>query len=542
MHLSWVDFLVMGGFFSLLAWMGCHFSGRNTSTEEYFLGGRSFPSWAIGISMVGTLISSITFLAIPADAYKTTWLRFLIQFGMIPAVVIAVYLAIPFYRRTRMTTAYEYLGMRFGPGIQVYGAVTFILAQLLRVSMILFLISAMLHEITRFDPTLCVLIGGGIVGLYTVIGGIAAVVWTDVIQTVILILGGVACLVVIIHELPGGLGQIFSVAHEAGKFSFAEWNDGRLTPLSWGLSLREKTLLMLPLFGMVYLMTDTCCGQNSVQRYCASRSTRDARKALWLCLFASMPIWAFYMFLGTSLYVFFQQFPSEEATQMLTGARRAEQILPYFVGRYLPPGLSGLVIAGAVAAAMSSLDSSINAISTVSIVDIYRRYLVTNRDDRHYLRVARAIATVAAVLMIAGAVVLIHTKTKTLQDAAQILNSLVGGGLVSIFMVGFLTRVGDSRAVGIGIGCTMLFTAWTILAQYQMLPDWLGAPFDLYYTTIVGNLLMFVCVLLVGPLLPRKKKDLTNLTVWDQNRISPPDDAQVPECTSDGKDLEMSGS
>ena len=261
MHLSWIDFLVMGGFFSFLAWMGCHFSARNTSTEEYFLGGRSFPSWAIGISMVGTIISSITFLAIPADAYKTTWLRFLIQFGMIPAVVIAVYLAIPFYRRTRMTTAYEYLGMRFGPGIQVYGAV-----------------------------------------------------------------------------------------------------------------------------------------------------------------------------------------------------------------------------------------------------------------------------------------VLIHTETKTLQDAAQILNSLVGGGLVSIFMVGFLTRVGDSRAVGIGIGCTMLFTAWTILAQYQMLPDWLGAPFDLYYTTIVGNLLMFVCVLLVGPLLPRAKRDLTNLTVWDQNRISPPGDAQVPECPSDGKDLEVSGS
>jgi len=421
MDLSWVDISVIGGFFGLLAWMGYYFSRRNTSTEQYFLGGRSFPSWAIGISMVGTIISSITFLAFPADAYKTTWLRFSIQFGMIPAVVIAVYLAIPFYRRTRMTTAYEYLGGRFGPGIQVYGAVTFILAQLVRISMILFLVSVMIHEITGLDPTLCVLIGGGFVGLYTVIGGIAAVVWTDVIQTIILILGGVFCLAVIIHKLPGGLDQILTVANDVGKFSFAEWNDGQLTPVSWGLTLREKTLLMLPLFGTVFLLTETCCGQNSVQRYCASRSTREARKALWLCLLASLPIWAFYMFLGTSLYVFFQQFPSEEAAQMLSGARRAEQILPYFVIRYLPPGLSGLVIAGAMAAAMSSLDSSINAISTVSIVDIYRRHLVKNRDDTHYLRVSRATATVAAAIMIVGGVVLIHTQTKTLQDAAQVL-------------------------------------------------------------------------------------------------------------------------
>ena len=520
MNLSWLDVAVMTGYFGLLACIGWYFSRRNTSTEQYFLGERSFPGWATGLSLVGTIISSITFLAFPADAYKTSWLRFLIQFGMIPAAVIGVYLAIPLYRRTRVTTAYEYLGMRFGPGIQVYGAVAFIVFQLVRVSMILFLISVMIYEITGLDPTLCVLLGGGAVALYTVIGGIAAVIWTDVIQTIVLVLGGLLCLAIIIYKLPGGLSQIFTVAEDAGKFSFAEWNNGQLTPVSWGLSLREKTLLMLPLLGTVFLLTETCCGQNSVQRYCASRSTKDARQALWLCLLASMPIWAFYMFLGTGLYVFFQQFPSQEAAEMLSGAQKAEQILPYFVIRYVPPGFAGLIIAAALAAAMSSLDSSINAIATVSIVDIYRRHLVKERDDEHYLRVAQAVATVAAVLMMAGAVVLIHAQTKTLQDAAQILNSLVGGGLLSIFLVGFLTRVGDGRAVFIGIVCTMLVTGWTILAQYQMLPDWLDTPFDVYYTTIVGNLVMFAAILLAGLLLPRPKTELANLTVWDQPRVA----------------------
>ena len=518
MGLNWLDFLVMGSFFGLLAWMGYYFSKRNTSTEEYFLGGRSFPGWAIGISMVGTIISSITFLAFPADAFKTTWLRFLIQFGVIPAAIVGIYLAIPFYRRVRMTTAYEYLGRRFGSGIRVYGAVTSIVMQLLRVSMILFLIAVMLHEITGLDPTLCVLIGGGIVGLYTVVGGMDAVVWTDVIQTIILVLGGVFCMGVIIYKLPGGLSEIFSVANEAHKFSFAEWDAGQLRSLSWGLSLREKTFLMLPLLGLVFALGEFLGGQNTVQRYCACRSTKEARKALWLCLFASVPLWAFFMFIGTSLYVFFQHFPAEEASQMLSGARNAEQILPFFVIHYLPSGISGLVIAAATAAAMSSLDSSINAISTVSIVDIYRPYLAKNRDDKHYLFAAKVIASSAAVLMIAGAAVLIHAQTKTLQDAAQILNSLVGGGLMSIFLIGFLSRVGDSRTVGIGIVCTVLFTGWTILAQYHLLPEWLDTPFDLYYTTIIGNVVMLAAVLLAGILLPKKKKmDLTNLTVWDKD-------------------------
>src|SRR5690606_30959804 len=131
--------------------------------EKYFVGGRSFPGWAIGLSLVGTSISSVTFLAFPADAYKTAWIRFLPSLMLPLGVAIAAFYFLPIFRRGRVTSAYEYLENRFGPGIRVYGALTFILGQLTRLSLILYLVSLVIHEITGLNPILCILIGGAFV-------------------------------------------------------------------------------------------------------------------------------------------------------------------------------------------------------------------------------------------------------------------------------------------------------------------------------------------------------------------------------------------
>jgi len=518
MQLHLLDKLVLLVYLSAIAVLGIYFSRKNKDTEQYFLGGRSFAGWVVGLSLVGTSISSVTFLAYPADAFKTAWLRFIPNFMLPVGVCVAAFVFLPFFRRGKITSAYEYLEGRFGPSIRVYGAVVFIVAQIVRVSTILYLVSLLMKEMTGLGPTSCILIGGVFVALYTIIGGIEAVIWTDVIQTIVLVFGGVICLGVIIHHLPGGLGEIFSVAIEHGKFAFAELADGKLNPVSWNLSLSNKTGSMMLLYGLTTWLTEYCANQNTVQRYCACKSTREARKSMWVCVFSSIPIWAFYMFLGTSLFVFFQAFPVEQTTEMLTGGREPEEVLPFFIMNYLPAGITGLVIAAALAAAMSSLDSSINAISTVGIVDIYRRHLVRRRDDRHYLTVAKTIAAMAALGMIAGAVLLHKSDTKTIQHITTILVSLLGGGLLGMYLLGFLTNTGDARAVWIGIICTLLFTSWTVLSETLLLPEILRAPFDLYYTGIIGNVIMFAVGFLVGIYLPKKKRDLTNLTVWHQDK------------------------
>jgi SSS family solute:Na+ symporter len=493
MKLPLIDVITLLLYLLGMLGIGVYFARRNTSTEDYFLGGRQFAGWVVGLSLVGTSISSVTFLAYPADGFKTAWLRYLPNLMLPLAALLAVRFFIPIFRRYRLTTAYEYLELRYGPGVRVYGAATFILAQLVRISTILYLLSLLIQEVTGLDSTWSVVLAGGFVALYTIIGGIEAVIWTDVIQTIVLMLGGVLMLVVIVQALPGGLGQVFDVARAANKLSFADWNQGVSTPLTWDLSLLSKTGTMMLILGLTNWLTEYGSNQNVVQRYIAARSDGEARKAVWVCVLASLPIWAFYMFLGTALFVFYQQFPSLEAGQMLDGTRKAEEILPWFIVHEMPAGLSGIVIAAALAAAMSSLDSSINAISTVGINDIYRRFLRRQATDAHYLRVAHLIATLSSVLMIVGALAILRADTTTLQDFGTILVSLFGGGLFGLYAIAFCTDRIRGLLPWIGIGATLLFTLWTIALSNGWLQG--PAPFDLYYTTILANAVMVVGIL-----------------------------------------------
>jgi SSS family solute:Na+ symporter len=516
MQLHWLDITTLVAYMGILVAMGIYFSRKNTSTEEYFVGGRSFSGWIIGLSMVGTSISSVTFLAFPADAFKTAWLRILPGFTLPLIIIIAAIFFLPFYRRTRIISAYEYLEKRFGPSVRTYGAVTFMVGQLVRISMILYLLSLLMHEITGLDPLVSILVAGLFVALYTIIGGINAVIWTDVLQTIMLVLGGVFCLSVIIYELPGGFSQIIEIASRDGKMTFADWQDGKVLPVSWGFSFSEKTALMMFFVGMTEWLQEYTSNQNVIQRYAAAKSTREARKAMFVS-FSNVPIWAFYFFLGTALYSFFQVFPTQESGEMLNGVRKAEQVLPYFIVNYLPPGIAGLVIAAAAAAAMSSLDSSINAISTIGVNDIYRRLWVKDRDDKHYLNTAWKLATAASIVMISGALILSQTETKTLQDTGVILISLLMGGVTGLYMIGFLTKVGDERTAWVGIILTFTFSLWTILSGQGVLPEWVSAPFDLYYTGFIGNIVMFAAIFATASLISRRKRDLTNLTVWTED-------------------------
>ena len=531
-----LDIIVIGVYFGGITLAGIFFAKRNRDTEDYFLGGRNFPGWAIGLSMVGTSISSISFMAYPGDAYKTAWLRLMGCFTLPIAVFIASIWFLPFYRRGKITSAYEYLEKRFGPKTRVYAAIVFIVGQVMRLGTVLYLLSLLIHELTGMPVGWCILIGGIFVSFYTVAGGIEAVVWTDVVQTIVLVFGGLLCLVYITWKLPGGLGQIFQVAIADGKFRVAETTVNSAVPFhgaqtawneilafketSWDFSFWRKTGLMMMLLGLSNWIGEYSCNQNVVQRYCASKSPREARKAMWICCFSSVPIWTYFMFLGTAMYVFFKTFPDQGAYDILVGAngKAAEQVLPYFVLNYLPAGIAGLVVAAALAAAMSSLDSSINAISTISIIDIYRRHLVKDKEESHYLLVARIIAVAASILMLGIAWWFDTIEKKTFQDIGIIIAALLGGGLLGLYMLGFLTTWGDGRAIFCGIIATSAYTIWMGLQKVGWLPAEWPPNTDDYYTGFIANIIMFLVGFFLGGFLPKRERDLTNLTVWTQDK------------------------
>ncbi|HBG26302.1 MAG: sodium:solute symporter [Planctomycetes bacterium GWF2_41_51] len=514
MSISWIDGLIIIFYFAAMAGIGFYFSRKNTSTEEYFVGGRSFPGWVIGLGMVGTSISSVTFVAYPADSFKTSWIRYIPNLALPVGILIAAYVFLPLFRKFKCVSAYEYLEARFGQPIRFYASFSFIISQLVRISVILFLLSLLVKEMTGFSPILSILITGVCVALYTVMGGIDAVLWTDVIQTILLAGGGVVCVVAVILKVPGGLIEIFSTGWESGKLSFSEFNNGQYSPLPLGFSLSHKTVIMLFFLGLVTWLTEFSGNQTVVQKYFAVKSMKEAKKALWITVGSSLPIWAFYMFVGTSLYVFFLHFPAQQATNILNGQQKAEQILPFFILNYLPAGVVGFIIAAALAAAMSSLSSGINSIATVSIVDIYKKYLVKGRNDKYYLYCSRVLATTASILMVIGAILFLKAETRTLQDTGLAIASVLSSGLAAIYLIGFFTNICDWRSIGVGIFFTICFAIWAILSQYSLLPQYLRISFDLYYTTIVGNLIMLFMSLLAGVVLRRKTVLESSLTIW----------------------------
>lgn len=503
--IRFIDLLIVGLYFAAMAVIGTWFGRRARTTESYFVGNRSYPGWVVGVSLFGAQISSITFVAYPADAFKTAWLRYLICLTLPLGVWIAARFLLPVFRRHQVTSLFEFLEMRFGPGVRVYGASMFLLSQCIRISLIQYLVALLLHTLTGWSVPLCILLGGVVTAYYTIVGGLEAVIWTDVVQSVLLAGGGLLILGTIVWKLPGGFGQLLSVAWADGKFLVGEAGaDGRIHTIPWGFSLTNKTILMLLIVGAVQWLTDYTTNQEVVQRYCAARSQPEADRAMWVCCWSCLPTWGYFMLVGTGLYVFYKVSPDPHAAAMLSGARKAEEILPFYVTTQLGPGLTGLVIAAVLAAAMSSMSSAMNSIAAVCVTDLYRRHWAPNQAERHYVGAARLITLASSVVMIGGAWLLFHAQTLTLQHLWTEFQSIVAGGLLGLFLLGFLTTRGDGKAVGWGILAAVVFSAWVSAMELGWLPDawrqaW-AAHFDSYYTGIVGNVLTFTIGYALGRL------------------------------------------
>ncbi|GMU91186.1 MAG: sodium:solute symporter [Candidatus Hydrogenedentota bacterium] len=540
-----IDWVILIAYFFCMAMIGPYFARKNRSTESYFLGNRSFPGWLIGLSMFATSISSITFVAYPGDAYKTAYIRFLLCLMLPVGIFIAARIFLPFFRHAKVTSAFEYLEGRYGPEVRGYAAIAFILNQAVRLSLILYLVSLLVHEMTGLNGYTCILIGGIVTAFYTVTGGIEAVIWTDFIQSFLLWGGGFVCLFVVLANVDGGLATVVSTAAADGKFMLGDLKDGALQPAPWfDFRLQEKAILMMLLVGLNNWLTEYSSNQNVIQKYVATKSAKEAKRAIWICCLCSVPTWAFFMFLGTSLYVYFKLNPDPTAARILTGegGAKADSILPYFIVKVLPPGFSGLVIAGVLAAAMSSRSSSINAISAVTITDVYKRHLAKGRSDKHYVVAAWTVSIVSSIIMIAGASWLYWAQSLTLQDTATKLNAVLACGLLGLYLLGFVTTKGDARAVFAGIFVTILFTLWIVLIEMKIITKdllltqfglsegwaaWLSKPMDTYYSGVMGNLLMFCLTYFLASTVFKRERDLTNLTVWTQDWTD--DDVAVTE-------------
>ena len=466
MSVSIIDLAIIIFYILATTLFGAWFVRRTRTMEEFTLAGKTIPGWAIGISLLATYLSSISFLANPGKSYASDWRPFVFSLTLPIAIYIAARFFIPLYRNAVKTTAYEYLEDRFGVWARIYMGATYILLQIGRFAVVLYLIALALGSLLQVSiPTLIVVLGVLTI-IYTLLGGFAAVIWTDVVQSVVLLLGGLTCLALLVINMPGGLGQLLSTAAEHNKFSLG----------SFDLDLVIQGFWVILLFGIVENLKNFSVDQNYVQRFLSARSDRDAVKSLWLGGLLYIPVSALFFFIGTALFSYYLQVPTEG----LPG--KADQVFPFFIVNELPVGLVGIVIAGVMAAGMSTLDSSLNSAATVWTVDFYKRVIRPQADDKTQLTVIRTATTVVGITATLAGLLMINAKTAL--DVWWKISAVFGGGMLGLFLLGFMVKRVTSQQALAAVIIGVIFVGWATFSSIW-LPESSDWRFPLH-TMMIG--------------------------------------------------------
>ncbi len=488
------DQLVVGAYVVGIVAYGCYFLKRSRTVEGFAVGSRSMPGWALGLSVLGTYLSSITFLAYAGDAYKSDWSRFVFSLTIPIICVVASVSFIPLYRRKLRISAYEYLEERFRPWARSYAALSFVLLQLGRVGTVLYYLAVAFSEFIGVDLVFIIVVLGIATTIYTVLGGIEGVVWTDVVQVFILLGGALACAAILVFRMPGGLGRIFSVGRAENKFGLA----------GWSLNLALPTFWVIFIYGIVENLKNFGVDQNYIQRYLAAKSDREARKALWLGGLTYVPVSAIFLFIGTALFAYYR-LHTASLPASLRASGGADRVFPFFIVTELPVGVRGLLVAAIFAAAMSTIDSSVNSSASVAVADFYRRYFRRGAGDRQCLRALRMASLAFGVLGTGAALAMIEAKSAL--DVWWQISAIFGGGMLGLFLLGLLVRRARHESALVGVIVSVAVIAWATFARG--LPgswQWLECPFHKHLTGLLGAASLLVVGAVIALVISRRKR------------------------------------
>ncbi|MFW6062383.1 MAG: sodium:solute symporter, partial [Planctomycetota bacterium] len=497
-HFIWLDFVVIGLYIVAMIAVGSYFAKKEKNTEDYFLGGRKIPWWAAGLSIYATGISAISFMAIPAQTYAMNWSY--ICLGIFPPITVAIaaYLFVPLLRGLQITTIMEYFEMRFGKMVRTLSSLLLIFAQVgARMTVVLLLPSLALSAVTGWNVYACVLAMGVLATVYTVMGGISAVIWTDVAQEIVIFGGAMLSLGIIAFSVEGGLGGIVEIGMDYNKF--------RSLDFSWDLTVGTVWVFTIWAVGDLFARL----GQESMQRAFSTRNVKTAKRSMLTSAVISIPGTLLFYFLGAALFAYYHQHPTR-----LDPTLQTDGTFPLYIAQQLPAGVAGLIIAGLFAASMSTLDSAMNTVATVITRDWFAVFN-KDADERRRLYVARWLTVLAGGIGTGLTLYLASMEVRSLWETFSELTGLLGGGFGGIIVLALLTRRANSFGAIVGAILGTL-AMWTVKAKFfGYVSFFMYGTFALAISVSTGYLLS----LLTNPLI--RRKDLTDLTVWTLRRGEP---------------------
>lgn len=419
-----LDYVVLVVYLVASVVLGVSFVREQRTVKDYFLAGQTMNWFVVAISVIAALFSGISYLGAPTEVFlhDMTYATSLLSFFLATPIIIHVFL--PHFYRANLYSAYEYLERRFDLQVRAWAAAMFILRVIFYLALAIYAPALAMASVTGLPLWLSISVIGLLTTLYTTLGGMKAVIWTDVMQFFVLFGGQLVIAWIATSRIPGGWAGAWNIAAANGKLHWAnfDWSlTARMT--FWGAFLGSL------FHNLVQMGTD----QISVQRYLTAKSRAEATKSLWFKLIVTLPVVIVFYLMGALLFSFYHAHPDRLPT-----LEQKDRILPYFVVNELPHGLPGLLIAAIFAATMSTVSAGINALSTASIMDFYRRHINPHPDPERLLRISKGLTLIYG--LTATAVAFLMPLLGTLVEATNKIMGMLGGPLLGVFLLGMLTK------------------------------------------------------------------------------------------------------
>lgn len=439
-----IDLVILVVYSAVVLFAGLHFSKKDMKGKEYFKGDGTVPWWVTSVSIFATLLSPISFLSLAGNSYAGTWIMWFAQLGMLLAIPITIKYFLPIYSKLDIDTAYHYLELRFGSkGLRVLGAVMFIIYQVGRMSIIMYLPCMVLGSLTGINVNILIIMMGVIAIIYSYTGGLKSVLWTDFIQGSILLIGVTFSLIFLLANIDGGIGAVFSAFTTEHKF-LAENQ-----PI-FDINILKDSVFLLIVGAGFNTMGSYVSSQDIVQRFTTTTDTKKLNKMMLTNGALSIFIATVFYLIGTGLYVFYQQ-------NALPPAAAQDQIFASYIAFQLPIGVTGLLLAAIYAASQSTLSTGLNSVASSWTLDIQSRLTKKELSFKKQTRIGQYVSLIVGIFSIAVAMILANGGVKSAYEWFNGFMGLVLGILVGTFILGAFTKVANT------FGATMAFIAASLV-------------------------------------------------------------------------------
>ena len=475
MHI--IDIIVFLLFTGGVVAFGCSFFKKKGTSEEFTSAGRSLPGWVVGMSIFATYVSSISYLGYPGKAFSGDWNAFVFSLSIPIASYFAARYFVPFYRSQDSISAYSFLENRFGPWARIYASSCYLLTQIARTGSILYLLALPMNVLLGWHIQTIIVVTSVAIVLYSMLGGMKAVIWTEAIQGIILIGGALVCMFILLFDMPGGPVQTFSIAMEDGKFSLG----------SFGSSLSESTFWVCLIYGIFTNLQNYGIDQSYVQRYHTAKNEKEAKFSALFGGYLFIPVSAVFFMIGTGLYAFYKVHPG-----ILPDGVGADYVFPFFIVNELLVGLTGLLIASIFAAGMSTIATSVTSSSTIILTDYYQRFRkhAGNRERMLVLKLSSVGVGVAGIL-----VAFAFMSVQSALDAWWALASIFSGGMLGLFLLGYISKKARNFDAVLGVVCGVILVCWIVISPFV----------HANLAIVFGTLLIFLVGFLSANLLNKRR-------------------------------------